>query len=219
MNYITRRLARLLHDEGGFLQFLPMIATLAGSLLGKGAQGAAAGRQTETGNLQAQDMLRNQQYNTQQNAQFNAANTDLQRKTFEENSRGGRAKQALIGNLLNGASDVSLNVPGVEGGAMGGLRMSALGEGGRGVGAELAKQAMLKLMSGDTFHGGDVLAPPQLSALPKASGWEKAMGIGGMLGSLVGGVGSILQDNEQGPQLTSTVGANPNPELLKRARF
>jgi hypothetical protein len=204
MRYLTSRLSRLLHDEGGFLQFLPMIATLAGSLLGKGAQGAAQGRQAETQNVLNQDQQRTQQYGIAQNAQFDKANLDLQQKNFEENSRGGRAKQALIGSLLSNLQDASLNVPGVEGGSVsGGLRASALGDMGRLSAGVLAKQALMKQLTGDEFVGAEILQPPGLSSLPKASGWEKAAGIGGILGTLGGGIGEIWQ-GMQTPKLTGT---------------
>lgn len=203
MTYLTARLARLLHDEGGWLQFLPMIASLAGSLLGKGASSAAQGRQVETGNVINQDQQRTQQYGIAQNAQFDKANLDLQQKNFEENSRSGRAKQALLGSLLSNIQDASLNVPGVEGGSIGGLRPSAMGDIGRTSAGLLARQALMKQLTGDEFVGAEILQPPGLSQLPKASGWEKAAGIGGILGTLGGGIGQLWQ-GMQAPQLTGT---------------
>lgn len=205
-------------NDAGFLQFLPMIAQLAGSLLGKGAKGAAEGRQAETQNLFAQDALRNQQYGTAQNAQFNQGSLDLQRKNFEENSRGGRAKQALIGNLLSNMQDAHISVPGVsETNLTGGLRPSALGEGGRQAGGELAKQALMKLMAPEQYQGGQILQPPPMSQLPQASGWEKAGGIGGILGILGGGLGSLFGGGQ--PQQPPQMAGNVNPELIRNVRF
>ena len=200
---IRARVARLLADEGGWLQFLPMIASLAGSLLGKGAQGAAQGRQAESQNVMSQDMARTQQYGIAQNAQFNQANTDLQRKNFEENSRSGRAKQALIGSMLAKMGDVRLNVPGVEGSSLGGIRPSNMGDIGKASAGIMAQQALLKQLMGDEYEGGNILPAPGVSALPKASGWEKAAGIGGILGTLGGGIGEIWQ-GLQTPKLTGT---------------
>lgn len=218
MMTFTQRLSRLLHDEGGWIQFLPAIASLAGTLLGKGAEKAAAGRQAETVNVQNQDQQRTQQYGIAQNAQFDKANLDLQQKNFEENSRSGRAKQALIGSLLNGMTDASLNVPGVEGSSMGGIRPSSLGAIGKTSAGLMAQQALLKQLTGDEFVGADILQPPGLSPLPQASGWEKAAGIGGILGTLGGGIGELIQGMQK-PKLTSTVGENPNPDLIKNVRF
>lgn len=210
MTYLLARLTRLLHDEGGWLQFLPMIASLAGGLLGKGAQKSAEGRMSEANLLQGQDALRNQQYTTRQNAETQAANTDLQRKNFEENSRGGRAKQALIGQLLSGGGlqDAHINVPGIQTAQVsGGLRPSALGAGGQNVAALLAKLAEEKMQTPESYTGGNVLTPPQLSGIPKASGWEKAAGIGGILGTLGGSVGGLMQSVMQPKYSLPDIGA------------
>jgi hypothetical protein len=84
-------------------------------------------------------------------------------------------------------------VPGIQNAQInGGLRPSALGAGGRGAASELAKQAMLKLMAPDQFTGGEILTPPELTPIPQPSGWENAAGIGGILGTLGGAVGSAF---------------------------
>lgn len=184
--------------SGGASLALTGLGTL-GDVLGKQAAGSAAGRATESDLLTRQDMLRNQQYQTQQNAQMGAGQLDLQRKGFSEDARGGRAKQAMIGDLLSRLQDVNISVPGIQtANVTGGLRPSALGETGRGAGAELAKQALLKLMQGDTFEGGQVLNAPGLSQLPKAGTWEKIAGVGGTIGSLLGALGAIGQDEDSG---------------------
>lgn len=182
-----------------------------GSVLGSSAAGAAEGRYRE-GLLQNQrDALRNQQYGTQQGAQFNLGALDLQRQQFGEQARGTRGKQATIGNLLQNIQDVSLNVPGIaKGNITGGLRPSALGPGGRAAGGELARQAMLKLMTPDTFTGGEILTPPELTPIPQPSTLENIGGAGGVIGNILGALGSNIgrpRGTQQPPPITSTVRA------------
>ena len=184
------------------------IAGDVGSVLGNQAQGAAEGRHVEALLENQRDAIRNQQYGTAQNAQFNAGSLDLARKGFSETARGSRGKQAVTGNLLSNLQDLSINIPGIQNATVnGGLKASALGEGGRGAASEMAKQAMLALLSGDEFTGGEVLTPPQLSATPQPSGWENAAGIGGILGTLGGALGDALgrPRGQQPRPITSTV--------------
>lgn len=166
-------------------------AGLIGSLFGKQAKGAAEARQAEGQQLMTQDQLRNQQFNTQQNAQMQAGQLDLQRKNFEEDARGGRAKQALIASLLGNMQDANVSVPGIKAATVtGGIRPSAIGAEGRTALGELAKQALAAQVGGDQFSGGQLLQAPALSQMPKASGWEKLAGILGTVGQIAGGVGA-----------------------------
>ena len=192
MQYWTRRLRRLLEDEGGWIQAALMGAGLLGNIFGKSAESSAKGRAAEADILQRQDMLRNQQYGTAQNAQMQAGGLDLQRKGFTEDARLNRAKQAALADLMMNYSPRQVSVPGVpQANISGGTK---LGEGGRAGLAEMQKQALAALLAGDKFEGGQMLAPPQLSPLPKAGKMEKIGGILGNIGNIAGGLGAAFGD-------------------------
>jgi hypothetical protein len=168
------------------------LAQVAGPALASMAGGRAKGRADEAGINQQQDALANSQYAARQSAEMQAGNLDLQRKMFTENSRGGRAKQALIGDLLSKLQDVSINIPGIQNAQVsGGLRPSALGEMGRGAGSELSRQALLALMEGDQFQGGERLAAPGLTPLPKGNALDSILSIAGPALSGIGAYGQL----------------------------
>lgn len=173
----------------GILSILGAVSGL-GSLFGKGAQSSAEGRAKEADFLSRQDAIKSNQYNTAQDAQMQLANTDLARKQFSESARGGRGKQAAIADLLMNFKPTQVNVPGITPAQIsGGLQ---LGEGGKAGMAELMKQALAAQLAGDKFEGGNILQAPGVSAIPKASGWEKTMGLLGTLGSIGGGIGAAF---------------------------
>lgn len=173
----------------------PLMAALKaagtiGGVLSKSAQGSAQGRAAEANLLMQQGNLAQQGYATQQAAQTNAGQLDLSRKGFTEQARGGRAKQAMIGDILSRMQDVQINVPGIQTAQIsGGLRPSALGAGGRQAAMEMMKQAMAAQTAGDTFSGGQVLQAPKAPTMPKAGRWEKIAGILGTVGNLAGAAG------------------------------
>lgn len=161
-----------------------------GNVLGNAARGAAEGRHLDALLNNQQDAIRTNQYGTEQNAQMNLGTLDVARQKFSEDARGSRGKQAAIGNLLQNIQDVSLNVPGIaKGNISGGLRPSALGAGGRAAGSELARQAMLKMMTPDTFTGGEILKPPPLTPIPQPSRLENAGATGGIVGNILRALG------------------------------
>lgn len=177
-----------------WLQFLPMIGSALGSIFGKSAGSKSDQRQQENMALAQQNRTLADLYGTQQAAQFAQGNQDLARKQFSEQARGGRTKQAVIGDILGRLQDVNVSVPGIKTAQVtGGLRPSAMGETSKAASAELAKQALLKLMGGDTFEGGNLLPAPQLAGMQQPSGLEKFLNIAGLVGSGIGGIGGALQ--------------------------
>lgn len=184
-----------LHPSEG-LAILPALLGIGGlvsQFLGGAAKGAADGREKQADLQSRQDQIKTAQYGIGQNAQFDLAQTDLARKNFEENSRGGRAKQALLGALLSNLQDVNISVPGIQTAQIsGGLRPSALGEGGRAAGALLNQQALMKMLQGDQFQGGNILQAPGVQVIPKPSTWEKIAGIGGLIGGGMGLAGQAM---------------------------
>jgi hypothetical protein len=164
-----------------------------GDIAGKAAGGAASGREREAQLLMQQDQLRNSQFGTQQGAEMQAGNLDLNRKNFEEGARGGRAKQALLASLLGGGfQPTSIDVPGIKKSTMtGGLAESLKSPGAQQAMQELMRQALAAQMQqgspqGEQFTGGAMLKPPTLNAMPKAGMLEKILGGVGVGGSILG---------------------------------
>ena len=182
----------------GLLNMVPVVGPLLSGLAegsGTAAKGAATGRQLDTQNQLSQAQLQNQQYNTQQNAQMQAGNLDISQKQFEEQARGDRAKQAAVASLLGGGyQPVSVTVPGVKSATVsGGLANSLTTPGMQQSMQQLMQQALAAQMTqgqpgGDTFTGGQILAPPTLAALPKPGALESALGGVGLGSSLLSSI-------------------------------
>ncbi len=164
------------------------LISAASNAAGQYAKNSAAGRVAEAGLNQGQDSLRNSQYNTAQNAQMQGGNLDLNRKSFSEGARGNRAKQALIGDLLANFKGTNISTPGIKGSQISGGLADSMGLMGKAAGSELSRQALLKLLEGDTFEGGDILPQPGVTAQPKASTFEKIMAGIGTGGALAGSI-------------------------------
>lgn len=163
------------------------VAKIIGPMLADQARGAADGRAQQAMQQGMQDNQRESQARTAQQAETQAGGLDLQRQQFLEQSRGNRARQAAIGDLLAGHQPTRVSVPGIRNAEIsGGLK---LGDAGRAGGAELSRQALLAMLQPPEFTGGQVLPSPGVTPLPQAGGWEKAAGILGTLGSLAGGLG------------------------------
>lgn len=194
------------HMGFGFLAALPLIGSMLGGLAG----GRSKGKQEEANLLMQRDALQNQQYGTAQNAQFQAGQQDLQRKGFTEDARGNRARQAMIGDLLQNLQDVNISVPGVRNATVtGGLRPSALGDQGRQAAGNLAKQALMAQMTPDQFSGGALLTPPKLSALPQSNWFDKFLNIAAPAASIAGGLFG-QQGQTQAPQVGQVQGLDPS---------
>lgn len=196
MGYWKQRLLRLWHDEGGFIQFLPLIASALGSVFGGAAGGKSDQRMQENQLLAQQNNTLANLFNTQQNAQMQAGNLDLNRKSFTEQARGGRAKQAVLADILSNLKPTNVSVPGIKSAQMsGGLNANAIGDTGRASLAELAHQAMQAQLAGrdgEAFSGGQLLQAPQLAQMKQASGLEKFLNMAGLVGSAIGAVGHSL---------------------------
>jgi hypothetical protein len=137
----------------------------AGAVMG-GQQGGANNARVAQGQL---DLSRDRNaldlYNSQQGAQFSAGQQDLQRKGFETSDRSSTAKQALIGALLGGKMDPTS----IKGGVASGGLLRALQANPDALGAMQrlggsAGQAQIKPLE---FTGGQMVAPPSLSAPQK----------------------------------------------------
>jgi hypothetical protein len=180
---------------GGLLDKFGKGAGDLGQVGGAAAGGAMSGRQLDSQNVLTQNNQANQQYGTHQGAEMQAGGLDLQRKNFQEDARGGRAKQALIASLLGGGfQPTSVNVPGVKSAQIsGGLGASLGSDGAKQSMSDLLRQALMAQMQqgspeGEQFSGGQVLAPPTMRELPKAGKMENIMGGIGLGGSLLASI-------------------------------
>jgi hypothetical protein len=161
-----------------------------GGILGGGAKAAADNRMTEGELRSRQDNALTAQYGIGQDAQMDAGSLDLQRKNFTEDARGGRAKQAMLADMLMNFKPTSIDVPGIQSASIsGGLQM---GEGGRMAAGEMLKQALMAQLSGDKFEGGGILQAPGVQGIPKAGILENIGGSLGLAGAIAGGIKGVL---------------------------
>src|SRR6185436_18499265 len=159
----------------GFLDILKSIGPIIGgasSVLGKQREGAASGRAAEGTATQNQDRNAINLYGTRQGAENAAAQTDLDRKRYTDTSRGTNANRAVIAALLGGGQMGShISVPGVRNATVSGGPMAALASNPDALAAlaSLGSQSSSALTSPAAFTGGNMVAPPSLTALPKES--------------------------------------------------
>jgi hypothetical protein len=131
-------------------------AGAAGTVMG-GQQSGANNARVAQGQLDlSKDRNAIDLYGTQQGAQNQAAQTDLQRQGFEQQNRSATAKQALIGALLGGGSK-----PGGLGAMLNGSpeAMEAM--------KMLSSQGHEAQQTPLSFTGGKVLDAPTLTQMPK----------------------------------------------------
>ena len=179
----------------GFLMAIPAIASALGSIFGRGANASAENDANKTAASSRMNDQRLSQYQTQQGAQMQQGQLDLNRQQFNESSEASRMKRALIGALLGNVQDAQISVPGIKTAQIsGGLRPSALGENGRGLAELMAKLASEKAQAGNTYQGGEMLAPPNLTDLGgMRQGGNGILNALAGISSAIGGVGKSLQ--------------------------
>lgn len=163
----------------------------AGSVMGA-QQGGANNARVAQGQLNlGHDRNLLDRYGLEQRAQMDAGQMDLQRKGFETSNRSTSAKQALIGALLGGGlTPTSIGPSGASGGLL------------RSLNANPEALAAMKLLGsqGSTaqntplqFTGGNIVAPPKLTDVPKIDVGGGKMGtltkILQIIGSFGGGGG------------------------------
>lgn len=187
----------------GFLNILGKVAgaiTGLGSVAGKQAEGDAKGLVSQAQLQQNQDQNALQRYQLQQNAQNQAAQTDLERQQFGTQNRAQTAKQALIGALLSGGIPQTKVGPG---GASGGI-FSALQGNPDALAAmkTLGSQGATAQATPLQFTGGQIIAAPTLTPLPKAGKGSNILSSIARIAQLVGAAAPLLNKN--------TYKANPN---------
>lgn len=186
----------------GFLAALPMIGSALGKVFG-GASEASAQNQLERQQL---EQNRNRQlidlYGTQQGAQMQQGQLDLQRQAFQSGEEGTRLKRALLGQLLGNAQALDIDIPGIQKPKMtGGLSVNSLGQGGRDIGAEMTARALMQLRAQPKYEGGQILQAPTIAPIGKTGG-NGFLNALGTIGSLIGGAGSMFGGQRQQPGAT-----------------
>lgn len=186
----------------GGLSFIPGIgpALSAGaSVLGSQQKGKAEGAVTQAGVTQAQDRNALALYQAKQDAENQAAQTDLQRQQFGANEQGRNAKNAIYAALLGGGMPrTSVSVPGVQNASVSGGLMDALKNNPDALAslATLKGQANTSLTSGPKFTGGGMVAPPTLTPLPDTGGKGNSfLNALASIGQIIGAVSPLLKKN------------------------
>lgn len=171
-----------------------------GSLATGASQGLQAGRYADANQNLERDRLAGSIYNTQQNAQFNKAQQELQQRQFSLNAPANRAKQTALGDLLANVQDVNITPPsGIRmGNITGGLRPSALGPNARQAGGDLSRQALMALLDqrDQKFDPIQMIAPPQITPGTQPGKAENLLGILGTVGGLAGGFGESTRPED-----------------------
>jgi hypothetical protein len=187
-------LTAMLKDPSTYLS----LAGDVGSVLGKQEAGKAAGKVQQANVNSDADRTAVALYQAQQNAQTQAAQTDLQRKGFESQNRGSSAKQALIGSLLGGGVTPTSVGPG---GASGGL-LRSLNANPDALEAlkTLGSQGRTAQTTPLAFEGGNQITAPKLTPVPQVDQ-------GGVLSTLarvselLGAASPYLQPQKEQPRL------------------
>lgn len=208
-----------------------------GRLTGAAAQGAADIRLTEAqiNNQRDRNVLDRTATQIGQNQTRDAQ--ALQRAQLGIEAPMARTKQAAYGDALSNVQDVNIDFQPTTGtlpkfNVSGGLRPSLFGANARGAGAELSRQALLKLMSGeDVPQASEAVAMPEMSDPTTSGAMEKTLGAAGLGGSILGALGDALKNRKptmqqpmptvgQGPQKPTGVTAfrPKSPELLIPSR-
>lgn len=189
---------------------------LSGAQAASGAASAAAsareaGRATETTNLETQDAQRLAAQNAEENARQGRAGIELNQKQDARASENNAYKNALLSALALNTKDVSANRPsGVPTIAFsGGSRPSAIGAQGHQA-AELANEhALDRLLHPESYTALPDLQTFTPSALPKATGTDTALGVGGAIGKAL----EAYQNSQAANQQSGLIA-----ELLRRSQ-
>lgn len=163
-------------------------------------------------------------YGTRQGATTSALNSEeagkLNRARLGLEAPTVRARQSVLGSMMENMQPVRVEnmnprlagrVPTITGG----LSPDALSSTTRAHGRDLQEKAMAAQFSGSDVPGAtdfrsgildapemvnfdaSMLAPPHLAQMRGASGMEKFLGWGGLLGSAIGGIGELINEKRR----------------------
>lgn len=192
---------------GASLAAIPAIDAVGG-VLGKQQQGAASGRVAEAQLGQGQDRNAIDLYGTQQGAQDRAAQLDLQRKGYDAQSRSAAGKQALLAMLLGDYKPSTVSVPGVTNATLSG----GMGETIRNnpqileLLKSIAQKGVTDQATPNTFTGGNLVAPPTLTPLPKEGKGNKILDTIARIAQIAGPVMSAIPQKRPTGSASYTAG-------------
>ena len=209
----------------GIMSKIAGVAGAVAPVVGEFAKGRAEGQQRDIGNQQNQSELQQRLFQAILQAQQGQARLGQERAQFERDSPDVRFGQAMRGNLAQNLQDVSLSggSPRLQKSIVnygGGLRPSAIGEGGRAAGAQLAGIGS-SMMGKDTFNIPDLPQAPQIPGLPQSNWLDKLLGVAGPALGFAGALGP--QQQQVAPPVTGqpdeTISGITNPDLMRRGLF
>lgn len=152
--------------------------------MGAAAAGREAGRETETNNLVTQDQQRLQAQIAAENAKQGRAEIDITRRKDTREASSDAYKNALRSSLALNTKDVTATrptgVPNIS--FSGGGRPSALGAQGRQAAEIMNQRSLERLLNPEAYAAMDPLETFTPSALPKPTGVDTALGVGGAIG-------------------------------------
>lgn len=198
---------------------IPLMAIAAGAgilgkIMGGGAKGAATERASQNDFTQTQNQQALSKYGIDQSARTALTNTQegavMDRAKMGVNAPMARAKQSLIGSILQNLQSAKITAPaGIRMGQMsGGLDPSSLlNAGARQGGAEMQRQALMALMNKSDvpaqtdYVSSGTVAAPQMGQFKQAGKGESLMSLLSLLGSAGGAIAEIGNINApKGPQ-------------------
>ena len=208
----------------------PALAGVAGNALsgvgqvaGGAAQGAQQGRQFDTQSALTQQQLANQAAQDRERALMDRDRAGMDRAKFGVDAAGARGRQALAGSLMQGLQDVNIGRPAGSTiptfNVQGGLRPSAMGDGGREAGGNLLRQALMAQMNGEALPEapGAYEGAAQIP-MPQAGMGEKLLGGLGLGGSLLGALGGAF-NRPQAPRTPPIMSEQPNPLIFSKQPY
>lgn len=178
----------------------------AGTVAGKAGEKRAEGRAAEAQLNAERDRIAANNYATQQQAQLQQRNQQLNERQFALNAPSTRLSQLIRGNILQSAMDPHTSVAGIpETKTTGGLRPSMFSDEAKQGGGALVQQALSGLMSGDKFDPMTLLTPPSQTPLPQAGRADSILNGLGYGGAFAGALAPFL--GRRAP--VATPGATP----------
>jgi hypothetical protein len=174
-------------------------AQAAGQASGNAAAAREAGRKTETDNIVTQDQQRLQATTAKENAVQGRAGIEIDQRTEGRAAGNDAYKNALLSALAMNMQDVSINRPkGVPHMSFsGGARPSAIGEQGREAAGLMNARSLDTLRNPQALSELPAMESFTPSVLPKATGVDTALGIGGVVGDVLAGMSANKQAAEK----------------------
>ncbi len=183
-----------------------------GEVAGNMAAGRADARQAEANYGLDRDRVALDRAALDRSGALDLADLDLRRRESASSLDRDNVKAAILGGLLQGVEDVTIDVPdhikSRMGTITGGLKPSAI-VGREQIGKDLQDRMLPKVKSGETFDPVELSALPELTDAPRSSGLDAALGALGMIGAGAGAYNSIRPSQTRTGAFTQPRGYTP----------